>query len=75
LEGHDAESVALLNVGKERHKGSKLIQEAAQLMADVPEFVGFVEPDQLLLPAVNVVVTWDFSAMSFLKLLRVYWKW
>jgi len=31
LEGHDAESVALLNVGKERHKGSKLIQEAAQL--------------------------------------------
>jgi len=44
-------------------------------MADVPEFVGFVEPDQLLLPAVNVVVTWGLSAMSFLKLLRVYWKW
>ncbi len=67
LEGHDAESVALLNVGKERHKGSELIKEAAQLMADVPEFVGFVEPDQLLLPAVNVVVTWGLLGNIFLK--------
>jgi len=67
LEGHLPESVAILNVGKEKHKGSKLIQEAAQLMADMPEFTGFVEPDQLLLPAVNVVVTWGLLGNVFLK--------
>jgi len=33
----------------------------------VPEFVGFVEPDQLLLPAVNVVVTWGLLGNVFLK--------
>lgn len=67
LQGHSPRKVAILNVGKEDHKGSKLIQDASKLMKRMPEYAGFVEPDEILLPTVDVVVTWGLLGNVFLK--------
>lgn len=67
--GKTAPTVALLNVGSELTKGSDVIQEAAQLMGELPElqFKGFVEGDSLYSGDVDVVVCDGFIGNVALK--------
>ncbi|NPV88444.1 phosphate acyltransferase PlsX [Coprothermobacteraceae bacterium] len=67
LTGTQAQSVAILNVGKESHKGSRLIQQAAALLAHDPRYAGFIEPDRVLWPSADVIVTWGLMGNIFLK--------
>lgn len=51
-------NIALLNIGSEETKGSDTIREAAASIRSVPSmnFVGYVEPKDVVLGAANVVV-------------------
>lgn len=67
--GKSQPTVALLNVGSELTKGSDVIQEAAQMMGDLPQmqFKGFVEGDSLYSGEVDVVVCDGFIGNVALK--------
>lgn len=65
--GVDAPRVGLLNVGSEPGKGNELTRAAYDLLSDLVEFVGNVEPDAVLNGAVDVVVTDGFTGNVFLK--------
>lgn len=61
--------IALLNVGEEMIKGSKLVQEAATLISQSKNlnFTGFIEGDQLFTGAADVVVCDGFTGNIALK--------
>lgn len=64
-------AVALLNIGEEPSKGSALAIEAHELMAnEVPGFCGNVEGRDVLIGAVDVIVTDGFTGNVALKLLE-----
>lgn len=65
----DAPRVALLNVGVEPEKGPLLIREAHQLLAQDKEinFVGNLEPRELLQGHADIVVTEGFAGNVALK--------
>lgn len=67
--GHTLPTVALLNVGEEKTKGSEAIRSAAKLLAQDPriEFRGFIEGDRLYSGDVNVVVCDGFVGNVALK--------
>jgi len=63
--------VALLNIGEEDTKGSKLAQESFALLRDsVPGFIGNLEGRELLTGAADVVVTDGFTGNITLKTLE-----
>jgi len=63
--------VALLNIGEEDTKGSKLAQETFPLMqAGVPGFIGNVEGRDLLRGVADVIVTDGFTGNVTLKTLE-----
>jgi len=63
--------VALLNIGEEDTKGSKLAQEGFALLSDgIPGFIGNVEGRDLLQGAADVVVTDGFTGNITLKALE-----
>lgn len=60
--------VALLNIGEEEHKGNQIRKEAYQLIKSSSlNFVGNVEPSNVLLSDVDVVISDGFSGNIFLK--------
>ena len=63
--------VALLNIGEERGKGSRLAQEAYCLLADgVHGFIGNIEGREVPAGAADVVVTDGFTGNVALKLME-----
>ncbi len=61
--------IALLNVGSEDTKGNDLVKETAELLRNSGlEFVGMVEPDDLLLGKAEVVLCDGFVGNIVLKL-------
>lgn len=55
-------TVALLNIGEEETKGTKVVQEAFKLLKEnLENFVGNVEPHQLLYHKADVIVTDGFT--------------
>jgi glycerol-3-phosphate acyltransferase PlsX len=61
--------VALLNVGAEAIKGSKLVQATAKLLASSRQFnyIGFLEGDQLISGQADVIVCDGFTGNIALK--------
>ncbi len=61
--------IALLNVGEEVIKGSKLVQETAELLAanDQFNYIGFLEGDQLISGLADVIVCDGFTGNIALK--------
>jgi len=69
--GVESPRVALLNIGEEPTKGSKLAQDAHVLMADsVAGFAGNVEGRDVLSGIADVIVTDGFTGNIALKLLE-----
>ena len=65
---YKGDSCALLNVGHEEIKGSKLVKEASSLMkAHLDTFTGNIEPTTLFDRPADVVVTDGFSGNLVLK--------
>ncbi|MCL2332934.1 MAG: phosphate acyltransferase PlsX [Actinomycetia bacterium] len=62
--------IALLNIGEEDTKGSKLTLESFELLRDLPGFIGNVEGRDLLAGAADVVVTDGFTGNITLKTLE-----
>ena len=64
--------VGLLNIGHESSKGTELVQKTSQLMQENPtlNYVGFVEPKDVLLGNVDIVVCDGFVGNIFLKTLE-----
>ncbi|MDH5356528.1 MAG: phosphate acyltransferase PlsX [Gammaproteobacteria bacterium] len=68
VEGVDKPSVGLLNIGSEAMKGSDLIKQANQLIADTElNYYGFIEGDDIYKGTVDVVVTDGFAGNVSLK--------
>lgn len=67
--GHFLPSVALLNIGEEKAKGSDEIRAAAKMLAEYRhiQFQGFIEGDRLYSGDVNVVVCDGFVGNVALK--------
>jgi Fatty acid/phospholipid biosynthesis enzyme len=61
--------IALLNVGEEVIKGSKLVQETAELLSANNQFnyIGFLEGDQLISGQADVIVCDGFTGNIALK--------
>ena len=60
--------IALLNIGEEENKGDQIRKEAYQLIKSSSlNFVGNIEPSNVLLSDVDVVVSDGFSGNIFLK--------
>lgn len=61
--------VALLNIGTEINKGGELIRARAEQLRQLPfiNYVGFIEPDQIVSGDVEVVVTDGFTGNVALK--------
>lgn len=68
--GKENPTVALLNIGEEESKGSKLAQDAHQEMKVIPGFVGNIEGRDVMNGIVDVVVTDGFTGNITLKLLE-----
>lgn len=68
--GLDDPRVGLLSIGEEATKGSELVQQTHQLMAEIPglNFIGNVEGRDILQGGVDVVVTDGFTGNVVLKL-------
>lgn len=66
--------VALLNVGAEGGKGNRVVKAAAALLEADPSlrYIGFVEGDQVLLGAADVVVSDGFVGNVALKSIEVW---
>ena len=60
---------ALLNIGKERIKGNKVVKEAAELLAanSILNYTGFIEADDLLRGGIEIVVCDGFVGNVTLK--------
>ncbi len=66
--GKQAPTVGLLNIGEEAEKGSRSVVETHKLLtAEVPGFVGNVEPKEAFRHAVDVVVSDGFTGNIFMK--------
>ncbi|MCP8898559.1 phosphate acyltransferase PlsX [Gilvimarinus sp. HB14] len=67
--GYDNPRIALLNIGSEAGKGTRLIREAAELLEAAPElnFQGSVEADSIFTGSVEVIVCDGFSGNIALK--------
>ncbi len=67
--GTDSPRVAVLNVGTEQFKGSRLVQEVRELLEQRQElnFIGFVEADRIFCGDADVIVTDGFSGNIALK--------
>lgn len=66
----DDPSVALLNIGSEENKGTDTIKETYHILKDGENdinFIGYVEPHEMLEGAADVVVTDGFSGNIMLK--------
>lgn len=61
--------ISLLNVGKERNKGSALVKEARDLIEkdDTLNYCGFIESDKLFTDDADVIVTDGFTGNVALK--------
>lgn len=60
--------VALLNIGSEDAKGSRLVKKTAEMLKEsFPDYVGFVEGDDITKGTVDVIVTDGFSGNIALK--------
>lgn len=68
--GCAAPRVALLNIGTESHKGTPAIREAAELLPDLVNYVGFLESDKLLAGQADVIVQDGFVGNIALKTLE-----
>jgi glycerol-3-phosphate acyltransferase PlsX len=68
--GLDHPRVGLLSIGEEESKGNDLVQQAHQLLAELPglNFIGNVEGRHILQGVVDVVVTDGFTGNVVLKL-------
>jgi glycerol-3-phosphate acyltransferase PlsX len=65
--------VGLLNIGQERGKGTRLLQEAFELLeADDLSFIGNVEGSDIFRNVCDVVVTDGFTGNVILKLLEQF---
>jgi phosphate acyltransferase len=67
VRGVDRPRLGLLNVGTEPGKGNELARLTAPLLAELPGFVGNVEPAHVLAGEVDVVVTDGFTGNILLK--------
>ena len=68
LYGIASPKVALLNNGSEREKGNKLVKAARDLLEASPlNFVGYIEPTELMSGKVDVVVTDGFAGNMAIK--------
>jgi glycerol-3-phosphate acyltransferase PlsX len=68
LEGIEAPSVGLLNVGIETIKGGKIVKEAAELFRNSQlNYRGFVEGDEIFTGDVDIIVCDGFSGNVALK--------
>ena len=60
--------IGLLNVGHEDIKGSQLVKAAHQLLLDhQPDYIGYVEPKDIIAKKVNLVVTDGFNGNIYIK--------
>lgn len=65
--------IALLNVGSEKHKGRPEHKEAYQLLIQSKlNFIGNVEPDDLLNHKAEIVVTDGFTGNMVLKMMEAF---
>jgi glycerol-3-phosphate acyltransferase PlsX len=62
-------SIGLLNVGTEDMKGNAIVQEAAELLRNIPalNFYGFVEGDDITAGTTDIVITDGFTGNVALK--------
>lgn len=60
-------SIALLNVGSEKHKGSKELRSCYQLLEKFPNFLGNVEGNVLFEGNIDLLVTNGFTGNTILK--------
>ena len=68
VEGINAPTVGLLNIGSEAMKGSEVLKRASQLISNTGlNYVGFIEGDDIYKGSVKVVVTDGFSGNVSLK--------
>ena len=69
LSGRKPARVALLNIGEESIKGTPVIQEAAGLLADNPDFeyLGYIEGNQLFSGHADVIVCDGFTGNITIK--------
>lgn len=68
VEGVDAPTVGLLNVGTEEGKGNQQVKQAYGLMAEkIEHFAGNIEARDVLFNNVNVIVTDGFAGNILLK--------
>lgn len=68
LEGREAPSIGLLNIGEEEIKGGEGLREAAQRISDSGlNYVGFVEGNHIFDSRVDVIVCDGFSGNVALK--------
>jgi phosphate acyltransferase len=72
LLGKKKPSVGLLNIGTEDVKGNIFVQEAAQILKEMPHinFHGFVEGDDITAGTTDIVVTDGFTGNVALKTLE-----
>lgn len=67
--GISSPSVGLLNVGRERSKGTEILQEAYAGLENAPlNFYGFIEGDDIGLGTVDIIVTDGFTGNVALKM-------
>ena len=68
VEGIEAPTVGLLNIGSEAMKGSDTLKRASQMIADTDlNYTGFIEGDDIYKGSVSVVVTDGFAGNVSLK--------
>lgn len=60
-------TIALLNVGSEKHKGSKELRSCYQLLEKFPNFLGNVEGNILFEGNIDLLVTNGFTGNTILK--------
>lgn len=65
-------SIGLLNIGTEEVKGNLIVQEASQVLREIPHlnFHGFVEGDDITAGTTDIVVTDGFTGNVALKTLE-----
>lgn len=66
--GKEDVSIALLNIGSENAKGNRLVKQTSEVLAKVfPNYVGFVEGNDITTGNVDVIVADGFTGNVFLK--------
>ena len=68
LTGNENPKIALMSVGKTRHKGTALVKSAYELIEQLPiNFIGNIEGNDMINSEADVIVTDGFTGNALLK--------